>query len=418
MAALIRSGAIPMGAQLPPVRELAQVLGVSPATVSAAWSELKRNNVIAGRGRNGIWVCGNKPSPRPVRFESVGNFGKLIVKDLTYASPDPALLPDLSQALQQGLATPELNSYRRSTITDALQSAAQIHWPYAAEAFMAVNGGFDGVQLALQALLLPGMSVAIEDPTTARLLDILDNLGLNAIPVQCDESGPLPGALAKVLKQKPAAFLYQPRTHSVTSYQVSPERLQALGDTLAQMDTLIIEDDGIGAISAHAPQSLGARYPERVVHIVSYSKSLGPDLRLAVLSGASDVVERIQAYRSFSTGWSSRIMQDAAAWLLQDADSQARVAHARKVYQTRRHALIAALAEHDIAIDGQDGLSIWVPVPSEQFAMVTLAVRGYAVFPGTRFGLQPTSHIRVATSQLSGDIEPVAEAIALCMQAI
>src|SRR6185503_2146392 len=73
-SALIRSGAIPVGAQLPPVRELARALGVSPATVSAAWSELRRFNVIAGRGRTGIRVSGNKVAPHPTRFEAIGQF--------------------------------------------------------------------------------------------------------------------------------------------------------------------------------------------------------------------------------------------------------------------------------------------------------------------------------------------------------
>ena len=418
MAALIRSGAIPMGVQLPPVRELAQELGVSPATVSAAWSELKRSKVIAGRGRNGIWVCGNKPSPRPVRFESVGNFGKLIVTDLTYASPDPALLPDMRQALLEGLKTPELNSYQRSPITPSLRDAVQVRWPYPAEAFMATSGGFDGVMLTLQALLLPGATVAIEDPTTARLLDILDRVGVNVIPVSCDEDGPIPASLAAVLRQKPAAFIYQPRTHSVCGHSVTASRLQALAEELAHSEVMIIEDDGIGDIAAQPAISLGNYYPERVVHIVSYSKSLGPDLRLAVLSGAAEVVGRIQSVRNFSSGWISRILQDAAAWMLGDSACQAAILQARLQYHLRRQALVAALQARGVSVFGRDGLSVWIKVPSEQFAVVTLAVRGFAVFPGSRFGIQPTSHIRVGTSQLDGNIESLADAIALCMQAV
>src|SRR5262245_1795170 len=71
-SALIRSGAIPVGAQLPPVRVLARALGVSPATVSAAWSELRRFNVIAGRGRTGMRVSGTRAAPHPARFEQIG----------------------------------------------------------------------------------------------------------------------------------------------------------------------------------------------------------------------------------------------------------------------------------------------------------------------------------------------------------
>jgi DNA-binding transcriptional MocR family regulator len=53
-AGLIREGQIPIGTHLPSVRDLAEALGVSPATVSAAWGQLKRQKVIAGKGRSGV----------------------------------------------------------------------------------------------------------------------------------------------------------------------------------------------------------------------------------------------------------------------------------------------------------------------------------------------------------------------------
>jgi DNA-binding transcriptional regulator YhcF (GntR family) len=47
--ALIRSGVLPVGTKLPPVRDLAFALGISPATVSIAWSDLRRHKIIGGR---------------------------------------------------------------------------------------------------------------------------------------------------------------------------------------------------------------------------------------------------------------------------------------------------------------------------------------------------------------------------------
>ena len=48
---------------------------------------------------------------------------------------------------------------------------------------------------------------------------------------------------------------------------------------------IIVEDDSSGPISSSAPISLGPWLPEQVLHIRSYSKSHGPDLRLAAVSG-------------------------------------------------------------------------------------------------------------------------------------
>lgn len=416
-AALIRAGVIPVGARLPAVRDLANAIGVSPATISAAWSELRRYQVIEGRGRNGVRVASSKVSARPLRFESVGNFGENVVADLTAAAPDPGLLPDLSKALAEGLKVRDLNSYRNEPISEGLERVVRRRWPYEAEAFLATNGGYEGVQLALQALLLPGSVVAVEDPSAVRLLDILDHQGAHVVPVACDESGPLPDALRTALQRKPAAFIYQPRVHATTGAVVSKNRMKALENVLRETDILIVEDDGIGDLAGTRSASLGRSFPSRTVHVLSYSKSLGPDLRLGVLSSSKQIVEQIQAFRNFGARWTSRILQTAVGWLLDDSGSQAAVDHARAVYAERRMRLLEALSKRGVSSASRDGLSIWVPVESEQFAMVTLAARGIAVSPGARYCTNRSwQHIRVSTSMLKEQQEVVADAIALAVK--
>jgi DNA-binding transcriptional MocR family regulator len=150
-----------------------------------------------------------------------------------------------------------------------------------------------------------------------------------------------------------------------------------------------------------------------VIHIRSYSKTLGPDLRLAVLSSSRVIVEQIQSYRSFSAGWTSRILQAAGAWLLRDPETQETLGRARRIYRQRRDDLTSALRARNVAVDDGAGLCSWVPVSSEPFAMVTLAARGIAVQPGAKFSISPSNYIRVATGNLSERCEEVADGIAL-----
>ncbi|NKK70369.1 aminotransferase class I/II-fold pyridoxal phosphate-dependent enzyme [Rhizobium leguminosarum bv. viciae] len=411
-SALIRAGVLPIGTRLPAIRDIAYELHVSPATISEAWSELRRQKIISGRGRNGTWVSGDRFVAKPERLASSGNYAAGVL-DLTLAGPDAALLPRLAEAMAYGASVDDLNSYERSRIVPELKDAVSERWPYEAEAFLATNGGYNAVYTILHALVSSGSSVAIEHPTAMRLLDILEDLGVKIIPVACDGEGPLPDSLRDALQQRPAAFLFQPRLHSVTGVAVSSSRLGLLGDVLEDSDTLIIEDDGVGDVSAAPPQSLGGRFAERTIHILSLSKSLGPDLRLAVLSSSAPIVDQIQSYRSFSAGWTSRILQGATAWLLRDPATWRLIAEAREIYQQRRDALAVALGERGIAIPPGQGLCLWVPVVSELFAMVTLAARNIAVNPGSKFSVLPSSHIRVATSTLSDRCEEAADAIAL-----
>ncbi|MDR3433955.1 MAG: aminotransferase class I/II-fold pyridoxal phosphate-dependent enzyme [Rouxiella aceris] len=415
-AAMIRSGVIEIGTHLPAVRELALALGVSPATVSAAWGQLRRQKVIAGRGRNGVWVCGDTLSPRPARFEKIGNFGDHIIADLALSSPDPQLLPKLEQALLSGVEADHLNSYQREAISQVLLDAVKPSWPYPADAFMAADGGFDAMNLTLQTLIMQGSVVAIEDPTATRLLDMLDNIGAQVIPVKCDEFGPVPESLQQALSKNPAAFIYQPRTHSHCGHAISPTRLTTLAEILTPSQTLIIEDDGIGQLSNVAAQSMGSVLPKRTVHVRSYSKAYGPDLRMAVISSSHDLIKQIKSFRNFGAGWSSRILQHALAWLIKDDSTQQGIAYAKIVYAQRRQALVDALAARGLTLPKREGLAVWIPVPSEQFALVTLAARGIAVLPGERSRIGPGQFIRVSTSQLQLDqVEIIADAIILAM---
>ncbi len=411
-SALIRAGALPVGAKLPPIRDLAFSLGVSPATISEAWSELRRQKIITGRGRNGTWVSGDRFVAKPERLASVGHYGAGVL-DLTMAVPDRALLPRLENALVHAASTERLNSYERSRILPELEAEVRRTWPYEAEAFLATNGGYNAVYTLIHALVPPGAAVAIEEPTAMRLLDILEDHGAKIVPVACDADGPLPVSLRQAMLSKPVAFIFQPRLHSVTGQTVATQRMAELVEELLDTDVLIIEDDGMADISDALRQSLGQVFPHRVIHILSYSKTLGPDLRLAVLSSTRTIIDQIQSYRSFSSGWTSRILQGAAAWMLRDETTAQGLKEARRIYQARRDNLVRALADRDVFVPSGGGLCAWVPVASEPFALVTLAARGIAVHPGNKFAVQPTHHLRVATSNLTDRYEEVADAITL-----
>ena len=354
---------------------------------------------------------GTASSLMPHRLGSSGNYGEGVL-NLTAAVPDVRLLPPLAEAMAYGASAENLNSYERSHILPELEEAVRKIWPYEPEAFLATNGGYNAVYTLIHALVPPGASVALENPTGMRLLDILEDRDVRILPVQCDSEGPLPSSLEAAMKLKPAAFIFQPRLHSVTGQSVSRERLEDLARILRGTDTLIVEDDGVGDISAAPRHSMGGHFPDRVIHILSFSKTHGPDLRLAVLSSSRAIVDQIQSYRSFSAGWTSRILQAGAAWLLRDPATQASIDHARMVYQERRANLVNALQQRGVRAMHGAGLCAWVPVSSEPFAMVTLAAHGIAVHPGAKFSILPTYYLRVATATLSDRYEKVAESIA------
>jgi DNA-binding transcriptional MocR family regulator len=150
------------------------------------------------------------------------------------------------------------------------------------------------------------------------------------------------------------------------------------------------------------------------VHIRSFSKSHGPDLRLAAVSGPVELIAQVRHVRQLGQGWSSRLLQRVLVHLLTDPESRRQVAAARDEYDARRTTFAACLAEHGVTTRGTDGLNLWVPVHDEAAALVRLAARGIGVAPGTPFTVLPEEqgHVRVSVGLVRDDLEHVAAEVA------
>ena len=84
-------GTLAPGDSLPPVRQLAGELGVSPATVAAAYRQLRERGVVETAGRNGTRVRPRPPVAPAARRPPAGAAPGLV--DLSAGEPDTELLP-------------------------------------------------------------------------------------------------------------------------------------------------------------------------------------------------------------------------------------------------------------------------------------------------------------------------------------
>ena len=259
--------------------------------------------------------------------------------------------------------------------------------------------------------------VVVVHPSFPPLLDLLEAAGVEVVGVPLDEEGVLPEALARAIADPVQAVFLQPRGHNPTGVSTSHRRARQLADVLAASEALVVEDDSASAISTAPDVSLGTQLPDRTVHLRSFSKSHGPDLRLAAMSGPEEVIAEIRHLRQLGQGWSSRLLQRVLFSLLTDAESQGEVGRARDEYARRRTAFVAALAGHGVPVRGDDGLNVWVPVADEAAALVRLASRGIGAAPGSPFCVLPGEggHIRVTTGLIGAavSLEEVAAEVAV-----
>jgi DNA-binding transcriptional MocR family regulator len=201
---------------------------------------------------------------------------------------------------------------------------------------------------------------------------------------------------------------------------MTAERARTLADLLAGRDVLVVEDDHSGAISGAEDVSLGAWLPDTTVHVTSYSKSYGPDLRLASVAGPAAVVEPLVDRRLLGPGWSSRLLQAVLVELLDDDGAAHAVATARATYAERRKRVGAGLESRGVACGAGDGINLWVEVPDAQAAVVALASHGIAVAPGAPFvwAREPVDHVRITVGLVAADHDAVAAEIATAIASV
>jgi DNA-binding transcriptional MocR family regulator len=395
----VRSGQLTPGDQLPPVRELAGQLGVSPTTVAASYGELRRRGITTGTGRAGTRIRGAPPVSSRVYLSAPAG-----TRDLITGGPDPELLP----LLPARPASRSTRMYAEAPVSPRLRrlAASQLAADGIDAASLTVTGGaLDAIERVLVTWLAPSDRVIVEDPGHAVTFDLLAAMGYKVCPVPVDDLGIRPAELEHALARGARALVVTPRAQAATGAAWDAGRAAEIAGVLRRYPSAaVIEDDhagpvaGVPAFSLSAPT--GGKGRDRWAVIRSVSKSLGPDLRLAVLAGDEATITRVAGRQALGTGWVSYQLQEMVADLWTDP-SVARVLRiAADSYTARRDALRSALRRHGITASGRSGFTCWVPVPDEDAVASSLAAVGWAVAPGQRFRIAAPPGVRLSCARL------------------
>jgi DNA-binding transcriptional MocR family regulator len=397
----VAAGSLPAGERLPSVRRLATQVGLSPATVASALAELRRRGVVLSEPRRGTRIGEAAP---------IGSVAATVpipdgARELSRGNPDPTLLPDLQAALAR-IEMP-VRLYGEPPVLGELADLARSQFAadgIAAQSICVVSGALDGIERVLAAHLRAGDSVAVENPGYAALFHLLRARGLGLEPVAIDDRGMLPAELARALAQGAKAVVITPRGQNPTGAALDGERAEQLREVLTAFpQTLVIEDDHLGQV-AGAPAHSVCGSSEHWAIARSVTKALGPDLRLAILTGDGESTERVQRLQACGPGWVSHVLQRVVLELLGQKRVIRQIDHARDTYTYRREHLLRCLAGHGLHVTSRSGLNVWVPVAEESSAIATMLSRGWVLSPGLPYRLgQTPPAIRITISTLQQD---------------
>jgi DNA-binding transcriptional MocR family regulator len=368
----IRSGDLRAGDKLPPVRELAWSLGITPGTVARAYTLLTHaGHVVAEVGR-GTFVAerSTRSASTPREYVSTPMQGG----KLSLFSPQ---LPDLGQvALIQsvfariGETAPErLLHYPTRDAYRPLREAA-VHFLRTTNLgridetdVVIVHGAQNGLSVILQAILHgPRPTVLVEDMAYPGFRRTADLLRADVVGVPSDEHGLVPDALAEIARRTRAQVLCtSPDVHNPTLICTPSDRRKEIADVCRALDVQIIEDNCYRRTDITAP-SYRILAPERTWHLTSISKLLTPALRIGFATaprGRGPDLRQIAEHGFFGI---AQPLAEAAEFILTTPETDDIMAAIRQRMAEYVRVAVNALGTYRLTWH-EDVPFLWLPLP-------------------------------------------------------
>jgi DNA-binding transcriptional MocR family regulator len=401
---LLTDGRLPLGVRLPAERELAQALGISRTTVSAAYRLLRETGHLTSRRGAGSWTA----MPGGARVSGQGLWTPETDPELldlaSAALPAP---PQLAVAATEALADlpPYLAGagYHPTGLVELRAAIARLYeargLPTGPDQIMIASGVQHALDLALRLLVPAGQPVLVESPTYPNALAaVVGRRGRVLTHGLLPESGWDAELLLTTLRQnQPRVAYLVPEFQNPTGHLMAAALRERLPRAAHVAGTDLIIDESFVDLALDGPALPPpvAAYDRhaRVLSIGGMSKPYWGGLRIGWIRAAAPLVQRLAALR-IGVDMSGPVLdQLVAARLLRYGDAV--LAARREELRRQRDALVAALRaelpEWRFRVPA-GGLSIWVELDAPISGALSRAAESYGVrlAAGPRFGVDGT----------------------------
>lgn len=393
---LVLDGRLPLDARLPGERRLAEALGVSRITISAALDRLRADGFLTSRVGSGTFTA--LPFRRAERLEG-----------LFHVPPGPerlnmstAVLPagaHVHSAYAKALESlpPHLpgHGYDPFGLLPLRRAVAEAYvrdgLPTMPDQVVVTGGAQNGWAILLRAFGRPGDAVVIDHPTYPHAIEAIVRAGLRPVPVALTPTGwDLDGLVSTITRVRPRMVYLSGAYQNPTGFVMSVEEEAAVSDAVTKVGALLVMDDTQRELWFNQPPPPPAAAGPHVVRLGSMSKTWWGGLRIGWMRAdvkTADLAVRARASLDLGT---AVIEQLAAAHLL--AGDQSPVMERRRTLAAREAALhtrLSLVLPSWTAERPAGGLSLWVTLPRPEVASLVVEAdrRGVVIAPGTRFGV-------------------------------
>ena len=390
----IAAGELTPGMRLPPVRRLAEQLGINHMTVAKAYRDLAEAGFVEGRAGGGTHVrAPNGTGSRRARGSEPDAAGPLLSERLyelshapgvigftsNYPAPDSECAKEFETCLQSviadGLAPyfsydpPNGRVGFRRCIVDYLAQQGLVTAP---EDVIVTSGAQQAIELVTRFLVPHGTPVIVERPTYYGVINALRSVGARILEVPLEPDGMDFAKLeAHLSRHRPGMIYTNPTFQNPTGVTTSIEKRRSILALARKHGVAILEDDHNSELrfsGSPIPSIRALSDPgDNVFYVRGFGKVFLPGTRLGYVVTPAHARRSLFALKAHSDLHTNGIMQEAMARFLGRRNYPKILERMKKAYAAKQHQLIRSLSAGmppgTLIGRPEGGLSLWVTLP-------------------------------------------------------
>ena len=262
-------------------------------------------------------------------------------------------------------------------------------------AVLPVTGSTQAMDLLCKAMIDPGDTVLVENPSFLGNLQCMKLYQANLLSVESDEQGLLPEDLEKKIRQYHPKMLYTiPTFQNPTGKSLPEERRKAIAELANRYGMLVAEDDPYRDLRYEGQACHSIKYYDRngwVMFLGSFSKIISPGLRVGYIAGDAAVIRKCTVGKQSTDVHTANLNQAIVDQYLRRDLLPAHIQKICEGYGAKMNQMLHCLESFPSGVrftHPQGGLFIWAELPEKIDAvkMLSSAVdRKVAYVPGTYF---------------------------------
>jgi GntR family transcriptional regulator/MocR family aminotransferase len=454
--ALIDQDVIGVQEPLPSTRALAKKLGVNRTTVVRAYEELQALGYLQSRPgsynrvqkrRREVEYSPERKSLIPWEKASSEPARELYKLFLRYSPERPAGLKFNAKAINISQLDPDPRLYPIDEFRRCLRYVLKEHGPesleygtykgclplrqliarrlrlhgisVSEEEILITNGAQQAIDLIIRFFADRGKKVAVEAPTYANVIPLIQFNGQKIVRIPMKEDGMDLDSLERVLSREKVSFVYTiPNFQNPTGITTSHQHRERLLNICLKHKIPIVEDGFEEEMKYYGKLPLPIKSIDDkniVIYLGTFSKALFPGLRIGWVTADRECIDRMTAIKRFSDLTSGNLVQMALYDFLNRGCYDLHLKRLHRIFRSRMQLALRTMEEcFPQTIQWtrpSGGYTIWVKMPrkfSEAELHEFFCGYGVIVSPGSYYfpKTRTSAYFRISIAKMDeGEIK-------------